>query len=210
MCVHICTYWYILVHTFEKTCGFLIHPGSVLRIKCNSVQLLCKGCYIMMPKFKKCKVQVILVHTSILVRTDTNIIRKLASFESRSILFPTPTSLHCTLDLFLWHSVLSRPSSGQSPQLSDHHGFPRLNKQVQQSMYQYVLVCNGMYWYITVCTGMECTNWALVHPVRGCTLPSAVHIDVHTSTYQYEQVHTVFIAVVTEMCHFNTSYCSNY
>ncbi len=83
-------------------------------------------------------------------------------------------------------------------------------KQVQQSMYQYVPLCTG---YISVCTGMECTSSAasaVVHLVPGRFLLSAVHIDIHTtdtSTYQYKKVHTILIAVCTEMCRFCTSMC---
>ncbi len=127
-----CTYQYILVHVstrityqdilvrtctyfFNKTFGFLIHPGNSLRVKYNSVQLLCKRYDRMMSNFKKCKVQVVQVHIGSywcgLVRTCIDINHKHASMESRSIRFPTrPASLHCTLDLFLAHSVFLQGS----------------------------------------------------------------------------------------------------
>jgi hypothetical protein len=53
-------------------------------------------------------------------------------------------------------------------------------------MYQYVQVCTGTYWYVLVCTGTECTSSAVVHQLPGHALVSAVHIDMHTSTYQYK------------------------
>ncbi len=74
--VHVSTYQYVRLRTLKQTCGFLIHPGSVLRVKYNSVQLLCKGYDMMMSNFKKfcSKVQVILVHTGmywyVLVQTS--------------------------------------------------------------------------------------------------------------------------------------------
>ncbi len=111
--LHTSTYWFVPVRTLNKTCGFLIHPGSVLslslRVKYNSVHLLCKRYYRMMSNFKKCKVQVS-TYWSILVRIYIDINRKHASMESRSNRFPTPTSLNCTLDLFLARSVLLQGS----------------------------------------------------------------------------------------------------
>ncbi len=57
-----------------------------------------------------------------------------------------------------------------------------------------------MYWW-----NVSALLWFALWPGRA--LLSAVHIqvDVHTSTYLYKQVHTVFIAVFTEMYHFYTS-----
>jgi hypothetical protein len=52
------TYWYVLVRTWNKTRRYLRHPGSALRVKYNSVQLLCKRYDRMTSNFKKCKVQV--------------------------------------------------------------------------------------------------------------------------------------------------------
>jgi hypothetical protein len=50
--LHTSTYWYVPVRTLNKTCGFLIHPGSALSVKYNSVQLLCKRYVRMMSNFK--------------------------------------------------------------------------------------------------------------------------------------------------------------
>ena len=67
------TDWYVLVHTWKKTCDYLIHPGSDLRVKFNSVHVLCKRYDRMKSNLKKCKVQVMHVHIStywyVLVRT---------------------------------------------------------------------------------------------------------------------------------------------
>jgi hypothetical protein len=112
--LHTSTYWYVPVRTLNKTCGFPIYPGSSLRVKYNSVQLLCKRYDSMMSNFKKCKVQVIQVHIGtywyVLVRTCIDINHKHASIESHCISFPSPTSLHCTLDLFLAYSAFLQGS----------------------------------------------------------------------------------------------------
>jgi hypothetical protein len=94
--VHISTYQYIPVLNL-KIIWFSHTPGSVLRVKYNSVQLLCKGHDMMMMSiFRKCEVQVFLLHAGTyryaLVRTRTDIINKQASFESHSILFPLSVS----------------------------------------------------------------------------------------------------------------------
>ncbi len=87
--LHTSTYCYVLVRTLNKTCGFPIHPGSSLRVKYNSVHLLCKRYDSMMSNFKNCKVQVIQVHIGmywyVLVRTCIDINHKHASMESHSI-----------------------------------------------------------------------------------------------------------------------------
>ena len=71
------TYWYVLVRTWNKTRRNLIHPGSALRVKYNSVQLLCKRYDRMTSNFKKCKVQVMQVligmYWYVLVRTGIDI-----------------------------------------------------------------------------------------------------------------------------------------
>jgi hypothetical protein len=109
------TYWYVQVRKLNKTCGFLIHPGSALRVKYNSVQHLRKRYDRRMSTFKKCKVQVMQVHIGtywhVLVRTCIDINHKHASMESRSIYSPTPTSRHCTLDLFLAQCLSSGADS---------------------------------------------------------------------------------------------------
>ncbi len=64
-------YWYVRVSTLESTCGLLTHPGSVFRVKFNSVQLLFKGLDMMMSNFQKFKVQKITVHTCTGVCTGT-------------------------------------------------------------------------------------------------------------------------------------------
>ena len=60
--------WYVLVRTGtyleEEGCDYLIHPGSDLRVKFNSVHVLCKRYDRMKSNFKKCKVQVMHVHIS--------------------------------------------------------------------------------------------------------------------------------------------------
>jgi hypothetical protein len=73
--VHGSTYWYVPVRTFERTCGLLTNPGSVLRVQNNHGQLLCKGYNTMMSNFQKCQVQRNTVHSGtywyVLVRTST-------------------------------------------------------------------------------------------------------------------------------------------
>ncbi len=127
--LHTSTYWYVPVRTLNKTCGFLIHPGSSLRVKYNSVQLVCKRQDSMMSNFKKCKVQVNQVHIGtywyVLVRTGTYMYRHQPQKRFNGItLYPLfyangsplyacqvdlflPTGLHCTLDLFFFRAVSS-------------------------------------------------------------------------------------------------------
>jgi hypothetical protein len=68
----------------------------------------------MQSNFLKYKVQKVKEHTRTswyaLVRTCTDIIHKHTSFASRFISFPTPTSLHSAIDLFLVLCVLLQGS----------------------------------------------------------------------------------------------------
>ncbi len=145
-----------------------------------------------MPNFKKCKVQVILIHTvtywNILVRPSTNIIHKRASCESPSILFPTPTSLHCTLDLFLARSVLLQGTLLNCQTTKVWLAAPKY--KVKQSMYHYVLVCTGMQ-YVLMCQQLLVWNvpdllwstWCL--RVLSYLLYILTYIPVHISTDKY-------------------------
>jgi hypothetical protein len=47
------TYCYVQVHTWKKTCDYLIHPGSDLRVKFNSLHVLCKRYDMIKSNFKK-------------------------------------------------------------------------------------------------------------------------------------------------------------
>ncbi len=85
--VHGSTYWYVRVRTFERTCGLLTHPGSVLRVKNNHAQLLCKANDMMLSNFQKCKVWRIIVHTCMYTYWYI-LVQKHSSFESSSIRFP--------------------------------------------------------------------------------------------------------------------------
>jgi hypothetical protein len=55
--VHGSTYRYVRARIYERTCGLLTHPGSVLRVHCdNCAHLLCNGYDMMMSNFQKSKV----------------------------------------------------------------------------------------------------------------------------------------------------------
>ncbi len=112
--VHESTCWYVRVRTFERTCGLLTHPGSVLKaLQCfesTYARDTIWSCQISQyAKFRE--TQYIMVHTGSYWYV---LVPKNSSFESYTIRFPTPTSLHA-LDLFLVPiSHVVGPGGGQN------------------------------------------------------------------------------------------------
>ncbi len=159
--------------------------------------------------FKKCEVQIILVHTGtywyILVHTGTDIIHKHASFESCSIRFPSLTSLQCTLDasfigiaehsydLFQLLCSPSQPVQVKCLSLC-------LDVQVWtcmywwHSMYKYVLACTCMYLYVLMYTSIQHVLVQQEFRWSKCFLCAHVHLK---SLQNFSMCHAAVLALLS-------------